>query len=115
MVSRANAHTSSATPPAVRDDVDEPPHERADEIGRQRVQRRLAAAYGHVGQQGEPQRMTMGDLDQAVLDRLVDPARSLVAAAVLRTEVAQRHDPQELAPRGRRAMPCLATGGPPRP
>ena len=42
----------------------------------------------------------MADLDQAVVRGRIDAARAQVAAALLRTEVAQRHDPQKVAPRG---------------
>ena len=69
------AHLEGAALPADGDDVDEPPHERADEI-RRRVQGRLPAADDHVGEQGEAQRMTVGDLDEAVVKRLVDTARA---------------------------------------
>ena len=69
------AHLQGAAPSAGRDDVDEPSHERADEIGC-RVQGRLPAAHDHVDEQRKTQRVTMGDLDEAVVQRLIDPARS---------------------------------------
>ena len=107
VVTRANAHTSRARRrSADRDDVDEPSQQRADEIGC-RVQGRLPAAHDHVGEQRKAQRVTMGDLDEAVVRACIDPAALKIAAALLRTEVAQRHDSQELAPRGVGA-PCRA-------
>jgi hypothetical protein len=101
------AHLQAAALQARGDDVDEPPDKRGDEVGCQRAEGRLPAPHDHVGEQGKPERVTMGDLDQAVVDGRIDPASSQVAAALLRIEVAQRDDPQELPPR-RVGAPCRA-------
>ena len=80
------------------DDLDEPPQQRSDQIRGQRVGGRLAAADDHVGQQRQPQRVAMGELDQLVVTGRVDATGVQVLPAVLRAQVAQRHHPQQLPP-----------------
>ena len=107
------AHLQGAAPPPVRDGVHEPPHEGADQVGRQRVHGRLAAAHGDVGEQGQRQRVAVAHLDQALVRGRVDAARAQVGAALRGPEVPQRHDPQQVrATPGRRATPRPAAPGP---
>ena len=56
------------------------------------------ATNDHVGQQRQPQRVAMGQLDQLIVTGRVDATGVQVLTAVVRAQVAKRHDPQQLAP-----------------
>ena len=83
--------------PPIRDDLDEPSQQGAHQIRGQRIGDRLAAAHDHIGQQRQPQRVAMGQLDQLVVAGELHPTGAN-AVALLRAEVAQRHHPQQLPP-----------------
>ena len=97
---RERARLQRAAALADRDHVDEPPQERGDEVGGQRVDLGLTAAGHHVGEQGQPERVAVGDLDETVVRGRLDSTGAQVTAALLRAEVAQRHHAQQVAPRG---------------
>jgi hypothetical protein len=84
--------------PPVRDDLDEPSQQDAHQIRGQRIGDRLAAADDHIGQQRQPQRVAMGQLDQLVVAGGLHPTGAQILPALLRAEVAQRHHPQQLPP-----------------
>ena len=83
-----------------RDQIDEPSQQRGDEVGRQRVDLGLPATRGDVGEQGQPERVTVTHLGEPLVRGGVDAARAQVAPALLRTQVAERHHSEKAAPRG---------------
>jgi hypothetical protein len=92
------AHLQGTAVRPAGDDLDEPPQQDPHQVRGQRIGGRLAAADDHVGQQRQPQRVAMGQLDQLVVAGGVHATGSQVLAALLRAEVAQRHHPQQLPP-----------------
>ena len=107
------AHLQGAAMQPAGDDVHEPSQQRAHQIWGQRVGRRLAAANDHIGEQRQPQRVAMGQLDQLIVAGRIDATGLEVLAAVLRAQIAQRHHPQQLTP-GRVGAPgrtrCCPSG-----
>ena len=93
------AHLQGTAVEVAGDDLHEPSQERADQIGSQRIGRSFTAADDHIGQQRQSQRVAVGQLDQLVVTVRFHATAVQVPAAVLRAQVAQRHHPQQLAPR----------------
>ena len=106
------AHLQGAAMRPAGDDLDEPSQQGPHQIRGQRIGGRLAAANDHIGQQRQPQRVAMRQLDQLVVAGRVDATGVQVLAAVLRAEVAQRHHPQQLPP-GRIGAPGRTRRCPP--
>ena len=77
------AHLQGTAMQTAGDDLDEPPQQGAHQVRRQRIGDRLAAANEHIGQQRQPQRMAMGQLDQLIVTDRVDATGVQVRAAVL--------------------------------
>ena len=94
------AHTSRARRcrPAW-DDLDEPSQQRSDQIRSQRIGGSFAAVDNHVGQQRQPQRVAVRQLDQLIVTGGFHATAVQVLAAVLGAQVAQRDHPQQFAPR----------------
>ena len=93
------ADLQGAAVEAAGDDLDEPSQQRADQIRGQRIGGSFTAADDHVGQQRQPQRVAVRQLDQLVVTGRFHATAVQVVAAVLRAQVAQRDHPQQLAPR----------------
>ena len=99
------AHLQGAAMRLTGDDLDELSQQGSHQIRGQRVGCRLAAANDDVGQQRQPQRVAMRLLDQLVVTGRVDATRGQVRPTVLRAQIAQGHDPQQLPP-GRIGAPA---------
>jgi hypothetical protein len=106
------AHLQGTAMRPTGDDLVELSQQGADQVWGQRIGGRLAAADDHIGQQRQPQRVAMGDLDQLLVAGGVHATGVQVLAAVLRTQIAQRHHPQQLPP-GRVGAPGRTRRSPP--
>jgi hypothetical protein len=92
------AHLQPTAMPPTGDGLDESSQQGPHQIRGQRIGGRLTAANHHIGQQRQPQRMAMGQLDQLVVAGGIHATGVQVLAALLRAQIAQRHHPQQLPP-----------------
>lgn len=94
------AHLQGTAVQPAGGDVDEPSHQGSHEVRRQRVGSRLPTAGHHIGQQRQPERMAVRDLDDRVVQRGIDTTRVQVLAALGRAEIAEGDHAKQLTPGG---------------